>query len=126
MHDVTRGGLLETMLEMAVVSGVCFSVDYDRIPMPEVTVRFADAFQFDPIKMISSGTLLAALPPDRVDPACSALSQAGIPFSAVGEVAEGTDLKLLKGDEVIGYSLAQPKDDELARMWELYTPDTRN
>jgi hydrogenase maturation factor len=76
--------------------------------------------------MISSGTLLAALPPDRVEPACSALSQAGIPFSVVGEVVEGTGLKLSQGDKVTGYSSVQPEDDELARIWELYSPDTRD
>jgi len=31
-------------------------------PVPEVVQRFANAFTFDPLKMISSGTLVATLP----------------------------------------------------------------
>ncbi len=123
MHDVTRGGLLETMREMAVLSGVGFSVDYDSIPMPKVAVRFAEAFQFDPLRMISSGTLLAALPPDRVESACSALSQAGIQFADVGEVVEGEGVSISRGEEETRYFTVRPEDDELVRMWELFSPD---
>lgn len=124
MHDVTRGGLMETMLEMAVVSGVGFSVDYDSIPIPKVAARFAEAFQFDPLRMISSGTLLAAMPQEQLDTACSTLEQAGIHFAVVGEVLKGKGVTVYRGEEETFYHAVQPEDDELARMWEKYTPDT--
>lgn len=61
MHDVTRGGLLETLLEVAKLSGVGMLVDASRITMLPVVSRFSKVFQFDPLKMISSGTLAATL-----------------------------------------------------------------
>jgi len=126
MHDVTRGGLLETMLEMAVVSGVGFSVDYNSIPMPKVAVRFAEAFRYDPLRMISSGTLLAAMPPEQLDRASSALDQAGIRYAVVGEVVDGQGVTISRREEKTVYQSVRPEDDELARMWEEYTPDHLN
>lgn len=122
MHDVTRGGLMETMLEMAVLSGVGFSVDYEKIHMPPVAIRFAKAFQFDPLRMISSGTLLAAIPPERLTSVRSSLDLAGIQFAIVGEVVEGEGVKVSRGEEESFFEALQPEDDELARMWEMYSP----
>jgi len=46
---------------------VGIEVTYDRLPFPSVVLRFARAFQFDPLRMISSGTLAVTLPPDQID-----------------------------------------------------------
>jgi len=62
MHDVTRGGLLETVLEIAYLSGVGIEIDNARFPIPPIVARFAQAFHFDPLRMISSGTLVATVP----------------------------------------------------------------
>ena len=123
MHDVTSGGLLETLLEMAELSEVGFLVDYDSIPMPPVAVRFAEAIQFDPLRMISSGTLVAALPPEHLAAVSSAFDQAGIRFSVIGEVLEGKGVTVTRGEEETCYLTVQPEEDELARMWEMYAPD---
>jgi hydrogenase maturation factor len=40
---------------------VGIEVAYDRLPIPSVVLRFAKAFQFDPLRMISSGTLTVTL-----------------------------------------------------------------
>ncbi|HEX6386170.1 MAG TPA: AIR synthase related protein, partial [Anaerolineae bacterium] len=48
MHDVTRGGLLETLLEMAYCSRVGIEVDVARLPERPIVTRFAQAFRFDP------------------------------------------------------------------------------
>ena len=63
MHDVTRGGLLETLLEMANLAGLGMCIYQDNIPIYPIVDRFAKAFQFEPLQMISSGTLLAAINP---------------------------------------------------------------
>ena len=72
MHDVTDGGLLETLREMAVLSKVQITVEFEKIPMPDVCRRFAKAFDFDPLRMISSGTLLAAVPRKALEAAVAA------------------------------------------------------
>ena len=94
MHDVTRGGLLETLLEIAQLSEVGLQVDTNRILIPPVVSRFARAFQFEPLKMISSGTLVAALPSDRVEAAGQSLIEKGISFADIGRVTEGSGVQI--------------------------------
>jgi len=123
MHDVTRGGLLETLLEIANLSNVGLSVDYDRIPIPSVAARFAAAFQFDPLKMISSGTLVATIPPKSLLSAKHSLLENGILFSEIGKVQPGTGVKIKKSSQILEYHDIQCEEDELARMWTLYPAD---
>lgn len=123
MHDVTRGGILETLLEIALLSGVGMRVAEDRIPIPAIVERFVEAFDFDPLKMISSGTLVATISPGKVDAAMAALIEAGIPFADVGEVVMGEGVTILRDDGERRYEDIQPEADELARMWTQYPVD---
>ena len=91
--------------------------------MPPVAVRFDKAFQFDLLRMISSGTLVAAIPPKQLGAASSALDQAGIHFAVVGEALEGKGVTVSRGEEETCYLTVQPEEDELARMWVDYSPD---
>jgi hydrogenase expression/formation protein HypE len=120
MHDVTRGGLLETLLEIAYLSAVGMEVDASRLPIRPVVARFAQALHFDPLRMISSGTLAATVPPDRVADVTDALKKMGIPLADVGRVIEGTGVRLLGREDTIHYRKIQCEEDELTRMWALY------
>lgn len=120
MHDVTRGGLLETLLEIAGLSDVGMQVEVSRIPIAPVVSRFANAFQFDPLKMISSGTLVAAVPHEKAEAAGKELQSSGIHFANIGQVISGNGVKVVMDDQVIHYQEIHCEEDELARMWELY------
>jgi hydrogenase expression/formation protein HypE len=120
MHDVTRGGLLETLLEIASLSDVAIEVDASLLPIPAVVARFATAFQFDPLWMISSGTLAATVPAGRVAGVSRALKESGTPFAFIGEVMEGTGVDVRRNGEIVHYSDIRCEEDELARMWRLY------
>ena len=87
---VTRGGLLETLLEISHLSGVGIEVDASRLPIPPMVARFAQTFKFDPLRMISSGTLATTVPPDRVADVTGALTRMGVLLADVGRVAEGS------------------------------------
>jgi hydrogenase expression/formation protein HypE len=89
MHDVTRGGLLETLLEIAHLSGVGIEIDAGRLPVPSIVARFAEAFRFDPAAMISSGTLAVTVPDPHLAAAENALNNSRTPFAVVGRVTEG-------------------------------------
>ncbi len=123
MHDVTRGGLLETLLEIAGASEVGMNITHDRIPMPPVALRFAKAFDYDPLKMISSGTLVATLPSEKVESAGQMLEEKGITYADIGEIVSGKGVKVVKDTETIHYQEVHPEQDELARMWTLYATD---
>ena len=123
MHDVTEGGLLETLLEIALLSDVEIRVDFDKIPVPPVAHRFAKAFDFDLIKMISSGTLAASIPPEKLPEAEKALEQAGVLFADIGTVHQGQGVKIAQEGRVDSYEEVRPEIDELARLWEIHKPD---
>ncbi len=123
LHDVTRGGLLETLLEMALLSELRIVIQYEKIPMPAVGLRFAKAFGFDPLRMISSGTLAAAVPAENVVKASAALQEAGIRFADIGVAEAGEGVCIQQGEDASEIRAVQPEADELARMWEVYTPD---
>jgi hydrogenase expression/formation protein HypE len=120
MHDVTRGGVLETLLEMAQLSGVMIEVDADQLPLPPIIARFAKAFEFDPLKMISSGTLAATVPPEREDEVLRWLGELGVAVAFVGTVSAGSGVRVRSKAGVSHYTESRCEEDELARMWERY------
>lgn len=120
MHDVTRGGVMETLLEMAQLSGVMIEVDADLLPLPPIIARFARAFGFDPLWMISSGTLAATVPPEREEAVRRRLGALGVPVAFVGTVSAGGGVRVRSGAGEAHYTEARCEDDELARIWARY------
>jgi hydrogenase expression/formation protein HypE len=123
MHDVTRGGLLETMLEIAQLSGVGLEVKAECVPIPDIVARFAQAFGFNPLKMISSGTLASTITTDKLEEAQQQLIEKQIPFAVIGKAVPGKGVKLIEKNQVTHYVDIRPEEDELARMWLEYPPD---
>jgi hydrogenase expression/formation protein HypE len=117
MHDVTRGGLLETLLEIAYRSQVGIEIEVARIPSRPIVARFAQAFRFDPLRMLSSGTLVATVPPQNVRPIQHALEQLGIVSAIVGQVASGEGVHLVRAGKSEHHTGIRSEDDELARLW---------
>ncbi len=120
MHDVTRGGLLEALLEMARASGLGMRIDTACLPRRPVVERFAGVFGFDPLRMISSGTLAATVPAERADAAGRALAELGIIFADIGVVEKGEGVVVDSPGGTEHFTEITCEDDELARMWRLY------
>jgi hydrogenase expression/formation protein HypE len=120
MHDVTRGGILETLLGIARLSAAGIEVAFPRLPIPPIVSRFARAFRFDPLQMISSGTLAVTVPPERVARVSAVLEELGTPFAFVGHVTDGAGVRVLKDGGTIEYTEIRCEEGELARIWALY------
>lgn len=123
MHDVTRGGLLETVLEITYLSSVGIEIDSARLPIPPIVARFAQAFHFDPLRMISSGTLVATVPDKCLSSVQEALNETRTPFAIVGRVTAERGVSVIGDGSVTSYSNLQAEQDELARLWSLYPRD---
>ena len=117
---MTRGGLLETLLEIAYLAKVAIEVDASRLPMLPVVDRFAKAFRFDPLQMISSGTLAATVPADKAAEIARILAETGVVCADVGCVTDGVGVRIVQKYETIYYPEIQCEEDELARLWALY------
>jgi len=62
MHDPTEGGVIGGAYEMAEASGCSFVIYEERVPVAEETRTICEALGCDPLKLIASGAILAAVP----------------------------------------------------------------
>jgi hydrogenase expression/formation protein HypE len=86
LHDPTEGGVLNGLWEMAEASGLGVEVWADRIPVATETSKICSGLRLDPLKLMSSGCLLAAIAPKSVGRVMKALRSRGVMVSEVGRV----------------------------------------
>lgn len=65
MHDPTEGGVAMGLYELASASGVGIALNLDAVPVLPVTQKICRYFGLNPLGLISSGTLLLTIPPER-------------------------------------------------------------
>ncbi|MCY3734509.1 MAG: AIR synthase related protein [Chloroflexi bacterium] len=99
MHDVTEGGIATAALELAEAAGLSPALQLDDIVWLPDTLRVCESHDLDPIGLLGSGTLLAAVSPDAVDQALSELSRAGVQAAAIGRVGAGIPATLSHGGQ---------------------------
>ena len=87
MHDVTEGGIENAVYELLSGAGVGGIIFADRVPVSGITDKLAKAFGVDPMRCLSSGTLLVVA--EDGDKLVKDFSDAGIEAAVVGKVAEG-------------------------------------
>ncbi len=116
MHDPTEGGLSGGLYELAAASGVGFDIDADSIPILPECKLFCDALGLDPLGLIASGSLLAAVAPSSTDAVLDALSGKAIDASVIGVANDDAEEITLHSD---GSSSEFPRfpRDELARFF---------
>jgi hydrogenase maturation factor len=73
--------------------------------------------------MISSGTLAVTVPSDQVADVSEALGELETPFAFVGQVIEGTGVRVLRDHEISHYTEIRCEEDEFARLWALHPRD---
>ena len=84
MHDPTEGGVIGGVYEMAYASRLAAELWLDEIPVAEETRLVAEAMGVDPYRLISSGVLLAAIPPEKLREALDALDRIGVEARVIG------------------------------------------
>lgn len=113
MHDVTEGGVLTGVWEMAEASACGVRLDADAVPVLDETRRICGVLGIDPLGLIGSGAMLIATPDPA--PLLEALAAAGIPSAVIG-VLSGGDRCVTRGGVTCPL---EPLDrDELWRVLE--------
>lgn len=116
MHDPTEGGLATGLAEMAAAAGVGLTVDIERVPVLPETAAICTALGLDPLGLIASGALLAAVAPEAGPQLVNALESEAIPAWEIGKVTEpeyGLNMRTPNGDQ----PLPTFSRDELARYF---------
>lgn len=123
MHDPTEGGILGGLAEMAYASNKLIKVYLDKIPVHQVTAEVTKALKIDPLRMLSSGALLASIPREKVEDAVSLLEKHGIRASVIGEALSrdpGAPLLEVVEEGVIKDLIYTPYvEDEVIKLWRL-------
>ena len=91
MHDPTEGGVLNACWEMGESSHLGMEVWADEIPVAEETRIICSRLKLDPLKLMSSGCLLAVVAPRSVDKAIRSLRKRRTRVSIIGLMIPHSD-----------------------------------
>lgn len=86
MHDPTEGGVLNGLWELAEASNLGIEVDADRIPVAPETGRVCRVLGLDPLRLMSSGSLLVAVDSAKAETVARALKRIPVRVSEVGRL----------------------------------------
>lgn len=113
MHDVTEGGVLNAVWELAEASGCGVRLEADAVPVLPETRQICEALGADPLGLIGSGAMLMAVSdPGRL---LLELGRAGIAATVVGHL-EQEDRTLARWGRI--QTLLPFDRDELWRILE--------
>ncbi len=113
MHDVTEGGVLTGVWELADASKCGVRLDVEAVPVAPETQAICDALGADPLALISSGAMLIAVADPG--PLQSELATAGIGSAVIGTLTERERVMVRNGASL---DLVPPDRDELWRLRE--------
>lgn len=116
MHDVTEGGLLGAVWEVCAREGVGAEILASALPFDPVTLALCAVLDLDPMRLISSGSMLMFVPWKKWDALFSTLSRAGIAASVIGHVEAqdyGVVLVMKDGERE---NIGPPGPDEVYRI----------
>ena len=114
MHTPTEGGVLNGLLEVSEASGNGFKIYEKKLLVHPETKAICDALGIDPLKLLSSGSLLIVVSPEKSSALVSELVDSGVPAQIIGEITGGKGVVVhLDGSEELVSDVVQ---DELFRV----------
>ncbi|WP_291766856.1 AIR synthase family protein [Caldivirga sp. UBA161] len=118
MHDPTEGGVLQGLLEMAYSSGRLIIINEEDIPVLPVTRKVLNAFNLNPLTVLSSGSLLIGVKESDADELIRRLKNVGVNASIIGRVTDGEPGVMVRsrnGEQFFRGDLTIP--DGVIEMW---------
>jgi len=115
MHDVTEGGVLSAVLEMADASGLGVFVDSEAIPIMYEVSEVCRLFRIDPKFALGQGSLIVASRPVHTQNVMKAFRRRGIPASIIGRLTKNRRYIMRVKDKML--RLAYPREDP---YWRAY------
>ena len=117
MHDVTEGGLITALREIAAASNLGLVAEAESVPLLPECDAICEALGLDPLGLLGSGALIATMSAGDVPGALRALDRVGVTGWEIGQMMEPSDgLWLI--DRSGERTLPEFRRDELARYLE--------
>lgn len=108
MHDITEGGVLGALWEVAKASNLGFRVYKEKMPISNITQKICKKYSIDPLRLISSGSMLITA--KNGDKLIDVLKEQGIEASIIGKIVKQNGI-LIEGH--IEKEVLPPERDEL-------------
>lgn len=108
MHDITEGGILGALWEVAKASNKGFEVYENIMPVPEAARKICNKFEIDPLRLISSGSMLITT--KGGEDLVKIFEKEGIKASVIGKITKNKGI-IIKGDKA--QEVLPPERDEL-------------
>jgi hydrogenase maturation factor len=118
MHDATEGGVACGLQELSWASNVGLIVQEREIPVYPETEAICKALNIDPLRTISSGTLIISAENGKAEKIVASLKQKGIKASIIGTILskeEGACIIRKNGTKL---DLTEPVKEELWKALE--------
>jgi hydrogenase maturation factor len=117
MHDPTEGGLANGLHEIAKASDNGLLIYRDRISILEESKILCEEYGLDPMRTITSGTLILTLPEEETKKLLSKYKEAGILASVIGKIkTKEYGLKVLEEGRI--KDLEYSERDEITKIFE--------
>ena len=114
MHTPTEGGVLNGLLEISEASGNGFKIIENELLIHEETRRICGALGVDPLRLLSSGSLLIVVDPEKSSELVRSLASISIPANVIGEITSRARVVVgVDGSESVVEDVEQ---DELFRV----------
>lgn len=114
MHDPTEGGVGMGLFELTAASGLGLTVELDRIAVLDSTASICAHFDLDPLGLISSGTLLLAIPAEKWSELDRAFRSEATPATVIGRVTQEPGIQALRDGRPV--SFVHSERDELLKV----------
>lgn len=88
MHDVTEGGIMGAVWEMCQIAHKGAEIWEDEIPVEPETEKICRNFDIDPMRLISSGSMVIVTPEDKKDDMLAAMGKAGVRCTVIGRIKD--------------------------------------
>ena len=116
MHDVTEGGILGAVWELCHLGGVGAEVWENAIPVDPVTLKIAQHYGIDHLRLISSGCMIIMASDERKDAIMDAVRNVGVDIACIGRIkTEEEGVYLMHGNSMIE-EIQPPEADELYKV----------
>ncbi|MCS4540493.1 MAG: AIR synthase family protein [Thaumarchaeota archaeon] len=114
MHDCTEGGVLGAVYEMAYASKRGFRILESQIPVAPETKELCSRLRINPLRLISSGTLLLAVKPIGEGKVSKRLAEIGVASAVIGRFSGRIRISVrTDGSET---RIDEPGTDEIWRI----------
>ncbi|MGL5965554.1 MAG: AIR synthase-related protein [Fusobacteriaceae bacterium] len=114
MHDVTEGGILGAVWEMAELFDVGVNLNIKDEMISKYTQKISEFYKIDPLKLISSGTMLVCIEKSQKQEIIELLQENRIEYYFIGEFINSRERKYIFNGEV--KEIEEPESDELYRV----------